>query len=72
MVTISVNHDSVSFVVAVTHGPLAVSVSVQLPHPRRHAVSQGRNDVIVGVVGQFVFGPGIVVVLEVADQKGAN
>lgn len=43
---------------------VAVSVVVYDPQPFGHAVSQGRCDVTVGVMGQFSFSPGIVVVLE--------
>lgn len=64
MVTISVNHNCVSpFVVVGKHGPSAVSVLVSTPHPWRHAVLHGKYDATVGVVGQCLLGPGIVVVL---------
>lgn len=43
----------------------AVSVDVNVPQPRRQAVSHGRRAVSVGVVGQRVLSAGMVVVLDV-------
>lgn len=41
----------------------AISVLVYVAQPARHAVWQGRYDVAVSVLGQYLLGPGIVVVL---------
>lgn len=45
-------------------GPSTAEVEVKVAQPEGQAVWQGRKDVTVGVVGQCVFRPGMVRVLE--------